>query len=233
MLGRSSRFFNHGYELPKYQLPLAGETVFAQSVRSFSEQFASQHFVFLVRNDFNAKKFVANQLIELGLSDYRIIEFSHETKGQADSVMQGTRDYRGSQPVVIFNIDTIRHGFPWPTIDELGDGFLEVFKAPGDGWSFVEPGHDGIVVRTTEKDRVSDLCSNGMYGFARLEDFRNAYNDYNERGLEVNGEQYIAPLYNNLIARGMNIRYRLIDNGLIDHCGLPADYERLKAKLGD
>lgn len=232
MLGRSSRFFNHGYQLPKYQLPLAGETVFAQSVRSFSEQFTSQHFLFLVRQDFGAKEFVAKQLIALGLRDYRIIEFRNETKGQADSVMQGTLDYSGSQPIVIFNIDTIRHRFPWPSETEFGDGFLEVFNAPGDGWSFVEPGPDGSVIRTTEKDRISDLCSNGMYGFARLDDFRSAYDDYNKRGLDVKGEQYIAPLFNSLIARGMDIKYRLTDESLIDHCGVPADYESLKVKLG-
>ncbi|MGJ7914622.1 capsular biosynthesis protein [Massilia sp. LXY-6] len=233
MLGRSSRFFDHGYQLPKYQLPLAGETVFAQSVRSFSQQFGSQHFVFLVRSDHHAKQFVATQLANLGLRDYRIIEFQHETKGQADSVMQGTLDYSGSQPIIIFNIDTIRYEFSWPSEIEFGDGFLEVFKGSGDGWSFVEPGRDGSVVRTTEKDRISDLCSNGLYGFARLEDFRAAYLDYNERGLSVKGEQYIAPLFNTLIARGMDIKYRLVEAELIDHCGLPNDYEYMKARLGN
>lgn len=232
MLGKSSRFFSQGYELPKYQLPLGGETVFARSVRSFSEQFTDQHFLFLVRKDFGAKEFVAKQLIEIGLRDYRIIEFQYETRGQAESVMQGTLDYDGSQPIVIFNIDTIRHNFPWPTKDEFGDGFLEVFKAPGNGWSFVEPGQDGSVIRTTEKDRISDFCSNGMYGFARLGDFRTAYDDYNRRGIDVRGEQYIAPLFNSLIARGMNIKYRLVEDALIDHCGLPADYEALRVKLG-
>ena len=35
MLGRSSRFFNVGYDKPKYELPLGDETVFSSSVRSF------------------------------------------------------------------------------------------------------------------------------------------------------------------------------------------------------
>ena len=34
MLGKSSRFFDAGYERPKYQLPLGDGTVFSESVKS-------------------------------------------------------------------------------------------------------------------------------------------------------------------------------------------------------
>jgi hypothetical protein len=213
MLGRSSRFLDAGYSVPKYQLPLAGETVFSQSVRSFERQFQEQHFLFLVRNDHSAKEFVSKELAKLGLRDYQIIEFSHETRGQAESVMLG-------------------HDFTWPAAAEFGDGFLEVFRGSGSAWSFVEPGTDHAVIRTAEKQRISDLCSNGLYGFAKLEDFRNAYINYDESGCNVNGEQYIAPLYNHLIERGLKIKYRLVGSDMIDHCGVPADYEQLKRTLG-
>ena len=232
MLGRSSRFSNAGYALPKYQLPLGGKTVFAHSVRSFEKQFKNTPFLFLVRNDHNARAFVSDAATQLGITDFRIIEFQQETRGQAESVLLGVRDYVGSQPIVIFNIDTIRHNFHLPSAAEFGDGFLEVFKADGDGWSFVAPGEAGRVIRTTEKERISDLCSNGMYGFARIQDFRDAYAAYTEAGNAVRGEVYIAPLYNVLIAKGRDIRYHLLDADVTEHCGVPADYERLRAKFG-
>ena len=74
MLGRSSRFFDSGYLLPKYQLPIGSETLFERSVRSFEKLFFNTHFLFLVRSDFGAKEFVANKLIKLGIKDYRVIE---------------------------------------------------------------------------------------------------------------------------------------------------------------
>ena len=59
MLGRSSRFFNAGYSIPKYQLPLGGETVFTKVVRSFEAYFNLEHFLFLVRTDQNDFDFVS------------------------------------------------------------------------------------------------------------------------------------------------------------------------------
>jgi hypothetical protein len=230
MLGRSSRFFNSGYTIPKYQLPLGDETVFTKSVRSFQYYFKELPFLFLVRNDNGARSFVSEEVKQLGITDFRIIEFNIETRGQAESVFLGTRDYTDCLQMVIFNIDTIRHNFKMPKLDQMGDGFLEVFEGDGDGWSFVEPGENNTVIRTAEKKRISKLCSNGIYGFSELGIFRKAFLEYQKLNLSVNGELYIAPLYNHLIESKMDVRYRLIDLNKIDHCGIPSDYETLKKK---
>jgi len=228
MLGKSSRFFNVGYTRPKYQLPLADGTVFSSSVQSFEKYFNTEHFLFLVRQDYEARSFVAAEATRLGIKDYRIIEFAHETRGQADSVALGTSDYRDNVPILIFNIDTIRHNFIYPDAKKIGDGFLEVFKADGDSWSFIEPGLGTAVLRTTEKERISDLCSDGLYYFSRIADFREAFDHYVISGQNVLGELYVAPLYNYLIKQGRNINFQLIDSSVIDHCGTPEDYEKLK-----
>ncbi len=47
MVGLSSRFFDAGYTLPKYQLPLHGRTVFAHVVDSFRDYFDSDEFLFI------------------------------------------------------------------------------------------------------------------------------------------------------------------------------------------
>lgn len=233
MLGRSSRFFNEGYTLPKYQLPLAGETVFAKSLRSFERQFAQETFLFLVRNDYHALQFVAREICRLGIKDYRILEVAHDTRGQADSVSIGIRDYRDDVPILIFNIDTIRHDFEFPSHEHCGDGFLEVFEGEGDNWSFIEAGKGSRVLRTTEKKRISDLCCNGIYGFSRAADFNEALQAYIASEENVGGEIYVAPLYNYLIKKGCEINFRFVKSSIIDHCGIPEDYERLRAKHGD
>jgi hypothetical protein len=231
MLGKSSRFFEAGYSLPKYQLPLGGETVFAKTMRTFEKQFSSVHFLFLIRADHDSLAFVTKEIIRLGIKDFRVIEFHRETRGQAESVAEGIVDYDSKLPLIIFNIDTIRMNFEMPQQRDFGDGFLEVFQAEGTGWSFVEPGSNNKVVRTTEKKRISSLCSNGLYGFAKSNDFRLAFQDYIDSGAHVDGEIYIAPLYNYLIKRGANIKYRIVDEKFIKHCGVPNDYEFLKASL--
>jgi hypothetical protein len=227
MLGKSSRFKNAGYAIPKFQLPLGGDTVFTHSVKSFERYFKNVPFVFLVRSDNDSANFVAQELARMEIKDYRIIQFDYETKGQAESVALGISDYDDDIPLIIFNIDTIRLNFKMPSEDKFADGFLEVFKADGDAWSFVDPGEDGKVLRTSEKQRISDLCSNGLYGFAKCKYFRLAYEDYLRSNKQVNGEIYIAPLYNYLINEGFDIRYTLIENMDVKNCGIPEDYERL------
>jgi hypothetical protein len=229
MMGKSSRFFDAGYALPKFQLPLGSETVFTKSVRSFEQQFKSEHFLFIVRHDYETKDFVSRELTKLGITDFRIIEFGFETRGQAHSVDLGCADYADQIPLTVFNIDTIRLDFNFPERVDRGDGFLEVFHSEGENWSFVEAGNNNSVIRTTEKIRISNLCSNGLYGFARLGDFRAAFKSATKE-LQVE-EIYIAPLYNDLIAKGLDIRYRLVEPSKILHCGVPADYEALKMKL--
>lgn len=232
MLGRSSRFFNAGYEAPKYMLPLGCETVFSRSVKSFEHYFQEIPFLFLVRKDHDAMNFVSQEIAKMGIRDFRIIEFSSETRGQAESVYIGVSDYAENTPLLVFNIDTIRLNYTMPSATSLGDGFLEVFKGQGDGWSFIEPGYENSVIRTTEKVRISDLCSNGMYYFRELQQFRNAFSNYVSQESAVNGEIYIAPLYNYLIRSGLDIKYRIVFSGDILHCGLPEDYELLKLRLG-
>lgn len=230
MLGRSSRFFEAGYTLPKYQLPLGNETVFAKSVRTFENQFLDTPFLFLIRSDHNALKFVTGEITRLGIKDFRIKQFDYETRGQAESVVIGVAEYDEQTPLLIFNIDTIRINFESPQKLYQG-GYIEVFKGEGDGWSFVEPDLGQKVKRTAEKNRISDLCSNGLYFFSRCKDFREAYEDCLNSNKLINGEIYIAPLYNYLIKRGLDVGYILVEKKDILHCGIPKDYENLRKNL--
>ena len=47
MAGASSRFYNAGYTVPKYMLPLGNETVFDKSVKSFEKMFWYDKFIFI------------------------------------------------------------------------------------------------------------------------------------------------------------------------------------------
>lgn len=231
MMGKSSRFYNAGYRCPKYMLPVGAETVFDLSVKTFKGLFCSQHFLFIVRNDDGAREFVAERAAQMGICDFRIKQLSQDTSGQAETVYSGIVDYHEAEPIVIFNIDTIRHGFEWPKNEEFGDGFLEVFIGDGSGWSFIEANQGtDQVIRTTEKIRISNLCSNGLYGFANIKIFRSAYLSDFQSNSKSGSEKYIAPLYNHLIKNGKSVKYKLLGKNVVEHCGIPEDYERLVAQ---
>jgi dTDP-glucose pyrophosphorylase len=227
MLGKSSRFKEMGYSLPKYELNLGESNVFLESIKSFKNQFNKEHFLFLTRKDYNGKKFVEKEIKKLNVKEYKIIEFDKETKGQAESVYLGIKEYSKYTPLIIFNIDTIRKNFEYPNLDDCS-GFLEVFDGVGDSWSFIKPGINGNVIETVEKKRISNLCSNGLYWFKYKYLYDEAFIEANERKQVLNGEYYVAPLYNYLIKNKHKIKYIQVENKLILNCGVPKDYEIIR-----
>lgn len=222
MVGKSSRFFQAGYDRPKYELMLDGRSVFAHAVASFSAYFDSEHFLFLVRADYGAEDFVRKELLSLGVRNFQLVVFEGETAGQADTVYQGLQQVTGGGSLLIFNIDTFRPGYRMPALE--CDGYLEVFEGEGEHWSFVRPGTDGRVLETTEKVRISNLCSDGLYYFRDRSLFEAAFRHAVSNGLRVRAEFYIAPLYNFLIAAGHDIRYVTVAANDIIFCGTPDEY---------
>ncbi len=231
MAGVSARFAKAGYARPKYELPLNGRSVFDHAVLSFSASFADTPFVFVTGPVEGAEAFVAQACQRLGLADARVVGLDAPTAGQAETVEKGLAalDLAADVPLTIFNIDTFRPGFQFPTADggPAPDGWLEVFRGSGANWSYVEPGPgpEPLALSTAEKQPISDLCCTGLYHFARADDFRQALAA--ERAAPSMNELYVAPLYNHLIAAGRRIHYRLIDRDQVIFCGTPQEYQAL------
>jgi hypothetical protein len=226
MAGRSQRFYDAGYDRPKYRLELDGRSVFAHAVASFEAAFATTPFLFIAAAE--AEAFVRAEARALGVAAFEVVSLSTVTAGQAETVERGLDAVGGSGPLTIFNIDTFRPGFAFPGAPlAAADGWLEVFKGSGANWSYVKPapGPEPWALETAEKTPISDLCCTGLYHFARAADFRQALAA--ERQRPQAAELYVAPLYNHLIARGQRIGWRLIAPDEVVFCGTPAEYEAL------
>lgn len=226
MAGLSSRFFKAGYDKPKYQLMLGQETVFSWSVRSFERYFKTDKFIFIYRNVYGTQDFIRTEINKLGIIDYELVCLPEETLGQADTVYQGVSHIPVDEELYIFNIDSKIVDFQKPNWVQECDGYLEVFKGEGEHWSFAEPEsiNSRKVIRTTEKERISDLCSDGLYYFKQKSVFERLFLKAKEKQQTAKNEYYIAPLYNQLIAEQAVVYYDLIANNKILFCGTPDEY---------
>ncbi len=228
MLGRSSRFFKAGYSLPKYKLPLGrdGKIVFDHVLNSFKSYFDSDLFVLLCRKDANDRAFLIERMQKLGVRRFEVIEHSGDTRGQAESVELSLGLVEDKEELFIFNIDTVLYNFKKDASRGNVMGYLEVFKGDGFHWSFVEPisAKSCFVARVVEKERISDLCSNGLYYFASASIFANALNSYKKKYSSLASELYVAPLYNELIESGKLVSYKLVSTSDIGFCGVPDEY---------
>lgn len=240
MAGLSSRFFKAGYTKPKYMLDLHGQTVFAHALNSFRDYFGKEHIVIICRADYDTPDFVRAECAKAGLSnaDVSLVVLDHETAGQAETVALGLEraSAPADTPLTIFNIDTFRPGFTHPkAYDILAiDGYVEVFRGPGTHWSFVKPDLDSPddfrALEVAEKVRISDLCSTGLYYFKIVALFQDLYAPIAAKDpAELQGgERYIAPLYNDALKFGHDIRYALIDREEVLFCGTPDEYDVLR-----
>lgn len=229
MAGLSSRFFKAGYDKPKYQLDLNGESVFAWSVKSFKKYFVTDKFIFIYRDVYQTKDFLEKEVSDLGILDYELVCLPEETLGQADTVYQGIRHLQSDDEIYIFNIDSKIIDFTKPDWVGECDGYLEVFKGAGDHWSFALPENveSKKVIQTAEKERISDLCSDGLYYFKQKYVFENLFLSALKTKNTAQNEYYIAPLYNELIAQNKIVYYDLISKDNILFCGTPDEYNHI------
>lgn len=231
MAGASRRFIEAGYDRPKYMLELRGRPLFDWAVASFAGSFETEDFLFIVRDISGTPEFVARRVEALGLLSVRTVVLDSPTAGQAETVELGIDKAAISNQaaLAIFNIDTIRPGLDPSGLPGM-EGWLEVFRSPGDDWSFIElnPRDPARVARTSEKQRISNLCCTGLYQFERAELFREALEE--ERAAPSSHELFAAPIYNHLIAHGHPIGWRETPADQVILSGVPEEYEALIAR---
>lgn len=221
MAGLSSRFFEKGYTIPKYMLDLNGVSIFEWSLSSFKNFYDSDFFIFIILDHYDTRKFIEEKIKKTGIINFEIVTLNEKTKGQADTVYQGIKNINIDQEIYIFNIDSKLNRFEKINTESI-DGYLEVFQGEGEHWSFIVPGKECKVLKTTEKNRVSNLCSNGLYYFKSSNLFKKIIEEeiinFDEN------EIYIAPIYNKYISLGMNIIFKEVSINDTSFCGTPQEY---------
>ena len=187
---------------------------------------AGWEFAFAVRRADAAGPFIRSRCEHLGLTAARILELDAATDGQATTALALAEAADPGQPFAVYNIDTFVDPLAMgPSMIPGGcAGWIPCFPGLGEGWSFARlevPG--GRVAEMREKTRISPHATVGLYWFATAARYIQAYHAYfGAGGREEKGERYVAPLYNQLILDGEDVRIAelaLEDVGLL---GTPA-----------
>ncbi|WP_246579888.1 hypothetical protein [Candidatus Sodalis endolongispinus] len=80
------------------------------------------------------------------------------------------------------------------------DGLIMTMKADDAKWSYVELGEREMVINVVEKIVVSDEATVGVYNYKHGKDFCRCVKQMMERNQRINGEFYVAPAYNYMLA---------------------------------
>lgn len=230
MGGLGSRFRKAGYTVPKYMIEAKGKTLFEWSMISLTGYSdAVDKYIFIaMKDDVNdVSGFIRQKCNELKIEKYQIILLDYLTDGQATTAMLASKYWNKEHALLIYNVDTYVEAGEMNSEELKGDGFIPCFHADGDHWSFVRLGEDGKAVEIKEKVRISDNCTLGAYYFKTCELYEKLYDEFysNPEVLKdiVNGEKYVAPLYNYLLSKGGKIYISNIQPEKVHVLGTPEE----------
>ena len=234
MGGLGKRFKAAGYDMPKYMILAKGRTLFEWSLTSllgFNEIAAQYIFVAAKSGKEDEEEFIISQCKKLNINKYQIIILDNVTDGQATTAMMAEKYWKKSNGLLIYNIDTYVEAGEMKYQELKGDGFIPCFRAEGNHWSFVRLDEQGKAVEIKEKERISDYCTLGAYYFKTCELYAQLYNEYyaGDKNL-VNGEKYIAPLYNYLLNNGGEIYISDISANKVHVLGTPEELNAFISK---
>lgn len=225
MAGAGSRFAKAGFPDPKPLIPVHGIPMIRLVISNIRPR-CEHRFIFIVQNAHQTRYGLREKLQDWA-PGCEIIGIDGITEGAACTVLKARELIADDAPLMIANSDQ----YIDTSIDaylERGagkDGLVMTMKANDPKWSFIELTEGGDIARIVEKEVISDEATVGIYNFAHGSDFVRAAEAMIAANTRVNGEFYVAPVYNSLIREGKRIAWHSIGSvGAGMHgLGTPAD----------
>lgn len=161
--------------------------------------------------------------------DCEIIAIDHITEGAACTVLLAEHLIDSEDALMIANSDQ----FVDIDINEYlqainkYDGLIMTMPANHPKWSYIKYDDQGLVTLVREKEVISDQATVGIYNYSHGKDYVTYAHQMIEKNIRVNGEFYVAPVYNEMIQSNMRITYFDIKDKMYG-LGVPEDLEHFK-----
>jgi len=208
MAGRGSRLIGQDPSVPKPLISIVDQPMVYwafQSLRNIS--YSQLIFVALVEHE---KRFN----LEIKLRSFcpsnktKIIYIDQVTEGQLCTVLAARWLLETTEDLLIANCDTLIQsdlGSDIANRQEDCHGIISVANLPGEKWSFAKVDAHGKVTQVTEKKRISNYASTGLYYFSDSQEFLEAADEILFFREKTRDEYYVIPVYQKYIARGWNV----------------------------
>ncbi len=210
MAGAGQRFRTIGEHRPKPLIPVLGIPMFHLAAQSLRSRFTDAPVICVIQATHDRDDDLSAHLRAAlpGVSVAVVPELTGgalETCLAADALVATDR----SAPLVVMDCDlTFAAAAYCRRLATMADtaGLLLSFRSRAPRYSYAAV-EDFRVVRTAEKDPISDHALIGAYGFASADLFFRVARSIVGRNLRVGGgEFYVSSAFNALIAEGLTVR---------------------------
>jgi dTDP-glucose pyrophosphorylase len=202
--GNGQRFLEAGYELPKPMIDVLGKPMIQRVIENLD---VDGKYHFIVQKE-HQKKYGISDLLKSLKKDCNIIEVEQKTDGAACSVLLAEKYLNADSELIITNCDQI---FEWDKnkfleLSKFYDGMLLCHEDKNTKWSYCIGDIENDVMNVNSivekpKEIPNHSYANvGFYYWKKSSRFCQDAKNMIASNERVNGEFYIAPVYNKLIS---------------------------------
>ncbi len=206
MAGEGSRFKTAGYKLPKPLIEVHGKPMIQLVVDNLGYD---ANFIYVVRKN-HYENYNLGHFLNRLTPGCKIVVVNHLTEGAACTTLLAKNHINNKNPLIIANSDQCIDWNPIEffskVINTKADGGILTFKSSHPNCSYVEINGYGNVVELREKDPFTDIATVGIYYFSHGSEYVKYAEQMIAKGLRVNMEFYVAPVYNEYISDGKKIK---------------------------
>jgi len=221
MAGLGSRFPRSQYPT-KPLIDINGKPMIIRAVESLD---LTAKYYFVIRKDKSVEEI--KQRIN-DIVDCTFIEIDYITEGPAVTSLLCSDLMDKDDELVIANCDQIME---WDSKlflhnARLYDGCIVTYHSDTTKNSYARLDKKGLVVEIKEKEVISNVSLNGIHYWRRTQYFIDSANEMIEANDRAhNNEFYVAPTYNYMIKKGLNVGIFHIPNQQHNAVGIPEDLE--------
>ena len=213
MAGEGSRFLKEGWTTPKPLIELKGTPLFIHAINSVTIDGIPMKFSFIVRQE-HIDNYKIDQQIKAILPNANIFSVLKTTRGAVETCLMAESVISEDDGIIVMDCDLefrseayingIRQILEKP-MEKVDGGMLVSFESNLPKYSYAEIDKDNRVIRTAEKEVISNHALCGAYFFSTGKGFLNAaHRLINEQNFSK-PEFYVSLLYNYLLQNGETV----------------------------
>lgn len=213
MAGEGSRFLREGWKTPKPLIELQGKSLFQRAIDSVLIEGVSMKYSFIVRQEHIDNYQIDEKIMKL-LPQANVFSVMKTTRGAVETCLIAEPAIDDNDAVVVMDCDMefrskrysqlIQQAISLPEEKTFG-GALVSFESSDPRYSYAEVDDNMRVVRTAEKEPISNHALCGAYFFASGKMFKRIAHQLLEDGTHGKAEFYVSLLFNYLLAEGKTV----------------------------
>lgn len=214
MAGEGSRFLKEGWTTPKPLIELKGIPLFQRAINSVRIEGVPMKYSFIVRQE-HIDKYGIDKGIRTLLPEANIFSVLKTTRGAVETCLMAESAIADEDGVVVMDCDLefrseaylkgIREILSQPA-EQAEGGMLVSFDSNEPRYSYAEVDAGNNVIRTAEKEVISNHALCGAYFFSTGKGFLWVAHRLLNEPVFTKPEYYVSLLYNYLLADGERVK---------------------------